>query len=249
VVTFNISEGAPLARVRTGTLESIVDSHAYYDLQILNHLEQAPYTTNRVAAAKLGVSVKLTHSVLKGLIRRGCIHVRKRDGRSLYYLLTPKGIAEKVRLTYAFLDFSTQFYREARRRSSEVCKGLALAGVKAVAFLGCGDLAEISYLGVKEHGLVLTEVFDDAAAGRMFLGLVVKPVSEVFPKETMHGQARFERVLVTAYDPTQPARRRYLPPGVAPDERLVWVFDSGEMVEETVSRARRAGGIAGETGR
>ena len=217
-----------------------MDAHAYYNLKILNHLETAPTLTTRLAAGKLGVSVKLAHSVVRGLVHRGLIHVSRRDGRSLYYLLTPAGIAEKVRLTYEFLDFSTQFYREARRRSSEVCRRLAMAGVRRVAFLGASDLAEIAYLGIKEHGLSLAEVGDDAAAGNAFFGLVVRPTSELFRPEANPARPRFERILVTAFDPALPAREHYLPPGVAADDRFVWVFDQEEMVNESSGKVAAA---------
>jgi DNA-binding MarR family transcriptional regulator len=214
-----------------------MDSKSYYDLQILNQVEEAPRLTNRLAAEKLGVSVKLTHSILKGLIKRGHIHAKQRDGRSRYYLLTPAGIAEKIRLTYEFMNFTTQFFREARRRSSEVCQKLMLAGVKRVAFLGCGELAEISYLGIKEHGLLLTAVFDDDKNKETFMGTVVKKHQDLLRERSTTARDRFEKILVASYDPKHPGTRHYLPEGVVADERFVWVFDHDDMVEEIKLKA------------
>jgi len=225
-----------------------VDDHSYYNLKILNHLEDAPHVTMRIAAAKLDVSVKLAHSLFKGLIRRGLVHATRRDGRSALYLLTPEGISEKVRLTYEFLHFSRQFFHEARRRSSEVCSHLTAHGVRHVAFLGCGDLAEISYLGVKEHGLQLTAVFDDNAVGDTFLDLVVESTDRLLPEETKNTKTRFERVLVTAYDPAHPVEHRYVPDGVTPDGRFVWVFDHQDMVAEVAGRVSRLAGEKDTTG-
>ncbi len=218
-----------------------MDGHAYYEFKILEHLEESPVITHRMAADKLGVSVKLTHSLMRGLIKRGWIHATRKDGRSLYYFLTPQGIAEKVRLTYEFVRFSHQFYKQARRRSSEVCRDLAIAGVRRIAFLGCGDLAEISYLGVSEHGLKLVAVFDDDHAGEAFLGLAIKPSSSLPPGRlagddgsTVSRSNDFERVLVTSFDPAFPLKEHYLPPGLEADERFVWVFDHAEMVAKAV---------------
>jgi len=97
-----------------------MDRHAYHTFQILEHVENTPLLTNRRAATKLGVSVKLAHALLTLLVQKGMLDIRKHHSRRWDYFLTPKGIAEKARLTYEFMDFTMQFYRDARRRSSEV---------------------------------------------------------------------------------------------------------------------------------
>jgi len=204
-----------------------VNTDRFHELQVLNQVEKSPVITNRMLSGKMGVSVKLAHYVLRKLVEKGQLHMKRRDGRSWFYFLTPSGVAEKLRLTYEFLDFSKQFYHEARRRSSEVCLRLAREGVKRVAFLGAGELAEISFLGLAEQKLSLTDIFDDALAGEMFLGRAARPVAEL-PK------SKAQRVLVTLYDPAQPMKAHYLPEGVADDGRMVWVFDQREMVDEIV---------------
>ena len=210
-----------------------MDERSYHNLRILEEVEKSSRLTNRFAAQKLGVSVKLAHSVLNGLVKRGFLQMKPRDGRSWNYLLTPAGVREKMRLTYEYLDFSRRFFKEARRRSSEVCLRLKNEGVEQVAFLGCGELAEIAYLGVQENGLVLAAVYDDENAGTTFLGLPVKAISEIPSKSNddaaeSEESVTFSRILITAYDPASPARRNYLPDGVSADERFVWVFDQPE---------------------
>jgi len=201
-----------------------MDRHAYHTLQILDHIEKTPHVTNRRVASKLDVSVKLAHSLLSKLVSKGLLHIRKRHSRRWDYFLTPRGIAEKARLTYEFMDFTMQFYRTARRRSAEVLAGLRKGGVERIAFLGAGELAEIAYLGVAEHKLELMQIFDDAHAGEEFMGLPIEKVSEM-PKTTA------ERILVTAYDPALPMGERYLPQAVRylldggmSEDRFVWVF-------------------------
>jgi DNA-binding MarR family transcriptional regulator len=210
-----------------------MDAHAYYSYKLLEHLEETPNLTNRIASAKLGVSVKLTHAVMRKLLKKGWIHATKRDGRSFFYFLTPKGIAEKARLTYEFLEFTKQFYQQARRRSSEVCQQLALSGVRHVALLGSGDLAEITYLGISEHHLRLMSVFDIDSAGSSFMGAPVQSVDSL----PARGKGRFERLLVALYDPREPMLQRYLPKGVEPDERFVWVMEPGELMEAIKDKA------------
>jgi len=201
-----------------------MDRHAYHTLQILDHVEKTPHVTNRRVAGKLDVSVKLAHSLLSKLVAKGLLHIRKRHSRRWDYFLTPRGIAEKARLTYEFMDFTMQFYRTARRRSAEVLAGLRRDGVRRIAFLGVGELAEIAYLGIAEHKLELTQIFDDSHAGEEFMGLPVEPVRQVTKTSA-------EKILVTAYDPALPMGERYLPrevrdllDGETADERFVWVF-------------------------
>ncbi|MGD0999516.1 MAG: winged helix-turn-helix transcriptional regulator [Candidatus Brocadiia bacterium] len=221
-----------------------MDRHAYHTLQILDHVEKTPLLTNRRVASKLDVSVKLAHALVKQLVQKGMLDIRKHHARRWDYFLTPKGIAEKARLTYEFIDFTMQFYREARRRSSEVLAQARKSGVTRVAFLGASELAEIAYLGIQEQKLQLADVFDDALAGQKFLGLTVRPVSDL-------PLSAAEKVLVTAFDRTLPMDRHYLPPGVVPaagngedlshaDPRLIWVFGAPQETPDQATESSSA---------
>ncbi len=201
-----------------------LDPERYRELAILTHVEQTPRLNNRLAARKLGVSVKLAHQTLRRMVARGWLHIKKHNARRWDYFLTPAGVAEKARLTLEFLDFTMRFYREARRRSAAVCRELAEGGVRRVALLGANELAEIVFLGIREWGLEPAGVFDDAHAGERFLRLRVGPIADL-------ATCPAERVIVCLYDRTEPMRREFLPKGVAPNPRFVWVFAApGEEV-------------------
>jgi len=201
-------------------MESL-DSHRYYELKILEHVADRPELPRRVAARKLGVSVKLAHTLLSGLVERGLLHVKKENARRWRYFLTHGGVAEKARLTREFLEFSLEFYREARRRSAQVCRNLSESGVRRIAFLGLGELAEIAYLGVREWELELVEVFDARRAGRTFFGCRVLPLEAV-------PQARAQAIVVTSFNPEHPMTPRWLPGPVQADGRMVWIFGEPE---------------------
>lgn len=194
---------------------NILGKHEQYALEILEHVDENPQLTNRILAAKLGCSVKLAHSVLSGMVERGLLHVKKLHSRRWDYFLTPKGISEKARLTYEFLNFSMQFYSEARKRSSQVCRDIAEENMKNVAFLGAGELAEITYLGVKEWGLNLVEVYDDNH--EHLLGLQSKPLEEFTGTDA-------EVIIVCLYETSKPMSEKYLPANITPDKRMRWIF-------------------------
>lgn len=194
-----------------------VDKNALLELEILKHVEQTPRLNNRMAARKLGVSVRLAHEILKKMVSKGLLHVKKEHARRWDYFLTPHGISEKSRLTYEFLDFSFHFYREARKRSAQLCRDLAENGVKRIAFLGAGEMAEIVYLGVVEWGLRLIEVYDGEKHGQRFMSHYVKPITEL-------PMADCDKLIVCLYYKPHPMTANYLPDGVQRDPRMVWVF-------------------------
>jgi predicted transcriptional regulator len=183
--------------------------------EILKHVESSPQLNTRLAAAKLGCSVKLAHELLGKMVNRGLLHVSKVHSRRWDYFLTPQGIAEKARLTYEFVHFSMQFYQEARKQSSQVCRDIAEHGHKTVAFIGAGELAEIAYLGVKEWNLELIEVYSDSSD--KFMGRETLPYEMIVPTKA-------DVIIVALYNRKQPMTPQYLPPEITKLDKMVWIF-------------------------
>ncbi|MDD5728856.1 MAG: hypothetical protein PHV59_09850 [Victivallales bacterium] len=198
-----------------------MEKNQLFELEILNHVEADARLNNRMAAVKLGCSVKLAHELLRKMVERGCLHVKKIHSRRWDYFLTTKGIAEKVRLTYEFLQFSMRFYQEARKKSSQLCRDFAESGIRQVALLGTGDLAEIVYLGIKEWNLDLIDVFDDDS--EVFFGHQVRKVKEL-------ESTRAGAVIVCVYDPQRPMDENFMPSDVNVGLPLYNVF--GEKIDE-----------------
>lgn len=76
-------------------------------LKVLRHLEQNPEVTQRELARHLGVSLGKANYCLQALIEKGFIKARNfknSNHKSAYlYVLTPKGIEAKTRISVAFL--------------------------------------------------------------------------------------------------------------------------------------------------
>jgi predicted transcriptional regulator len=194
-----------------------IEKNMLLELEILKHVESTPLLNTRMAASKLGCSVKLAHALLGKMVVKGLLHVKKIHSRRWDYFLTPKGVSEKIRLTYDFLDFSLHFYQEARKASSEICRKLFKSGKVKVAFLGAGELAEIAYLGVKEWNLELIELFD-VNADRKFLGHQVLGIEKLSESEA-------DAVIVCMYDKKRPMESKYLPKNIEQKENMYWIFD------------------------
>jgi hypothetical protein len=105
--------------------------------------------------------------------------------------LTPKGFAEKTRLTYEFIQYSFHFYKKARETLKVLLRNLEKDGVRTVVFYGASDLAEIAYVSLKETSLELAGIVDDFKSGERFLGMTI------LHPATLSG-LEYDRIIVTS---------------------------------------------------
>ena len=82
--------------------------------QILKSLEQDPHSTQRQLSNDLGVSLGKVNYCIKSLVEKGLIKVnnfRNNKNKIQYsYLLTPRGVEKKAKLTLDFIRVKTQEY-------------------------------------------------------------------------------------------------------------------------------------------
>ena len=153
-----------------------LDIEGHRDLKLLEAVEQDSRVTQRSLATKLGIALGLTNIYLRRLVRKGYIKCVNVQSNRISYLITPRGIAEKARLTYEFMDYSLHLYGEVRQHLRSVLQECAAAG-RRVAIYGRGEAAELAYLSLKECGLEPVAIFD-LTAGPEFLGMTVRAISE-----------------------------------------------------------------------
>lgn len=161
------------------------------DLTILSAIADNDRLTQRHLARELGVTVSLANLYVRRLTLKGFIRVINIRANRLRYLLTPKGIAEKSRLTYTYMCRTFERYREARQSLQAALHPLTEDGHKRIAFYGTGEAAEVAYLCLKEVGLDLAAVFE-SEDGEKFLGLPIQRLEELSPNE-------FDQVVVTSF--------------------------------------------------
>ena len=131
-----------------------------YDLEILNHIEEHPDTTQADLATQLGVAVGSVNWYIKRLINKGYIKVTQMQRRRLEYLLTPQGITEKSRLTKEFMQASLKWYRLTRQVSKHYLMEIKQAGYQTVCIQADGDLAEVIYLTCLENQVIVKPEID-----------------------------------------------------------------------------------------
>lgn len=90
-----------------------------YRYKILTALEADPALSQRDLASHLGISLGKANYCLRALIEKGLIKVqnfRSSKNKSAYaYVLTPKGLEEKVIMTGAFLRRKLVEYEDLKK--------------------------------------------------------------------------------------------------------------------------------------
>jgi predicted transcriptional regulator len=172
-----------------------MDIEAHRDLQLLEAVEQNARVTQRTLATKLGIALGLTNIYLKRLVRKGYIKCVNVQSNRITYLITPRGIVEKARLTYEFMDYSLHLYADVRQRLRTVFQDYAAAG-RRVAIFGCGEAAELAYLSLKEAGLEPVAIFD-GEGGHDFLGMPVSAIAD-------HASFEYDLIVLATFERSAP---------------------------------------------
>jgi len=167
------------------------------NLEILTAIGEGAPVTQRALAQQLGVALGLANLCLKRLAGKGLIKVMEFPAKPLArkrlrYVLTPKGVAEKTRLSYEYMAYSLRLFRRTRGNLRETMTRFHLAGMKRFALCGVGEPAELAYLTLREFGLEPVGVFDGEAGGQ-FLGFPVRPLAELAGEE-------IDGVIVATFD-------------------------------------------------
>jgi len=130
------------------------------DLQLLGEIEQNPRISQRELSHKFGIALGVTNACIKRMARRGLIRLKGFPPRRIAYYLTPKGFAEKSRLTLHFLSYNIQHYAEMKKLISKKLLEMQAEGVKRVLFYGVGDEMEVAYITLQGVHLNLVGIVD-----------------------------------------------------------------------------------------
>lgn len=159
-------------------------------LKILEAVEEEESPSQRELARRLNVSLGLVNSFIKRLVNKGYFKVTTIPKNRVKYMLTPKGMTEKTRLTYEYIQFSVRFYREAREKLKRLIYDLETEGVRKLAFYGAGELAEIAYISLQGSSLILCAIFDDSKKNGKFFGRFIQSSDSL-------SDSNFDKILIT----------------------------------------------------
>ena len=94
--------------------------HNSNDFEILRTIQKDPDKSQREIALKLGFSLGKLNYCLKALHGKGLLKIKnfqKRKGKTRYikYVLTPRGISERTKLTIIFMKRKMQEFDELKK--------------------------------------------------------------------------------------------------------------------------------------
>jgi len=140
-------------------------------LQLLEEIENNQATSQRDLAKNLNISLGLVNSFVRRLAHKGYFKITTIPKNRVKYILTPKGAAEKSRLTYEYIKYSYRFYKIARQKLKKLFQELEKKSVSTIIFFGANDLAEIAYISLKDTSIQLVGIIDNERKGEQILGL------------------------------------------------------------------------------
>jgi len=99
-------------------------------LKILEEIEKDYAPSQRELARQLNISLGLANSFIKRFVQKGYFKVKNIPKNRVKYILTPKGMAEKTRLTYRYIQYSFEFYKRSRQELRRMFSNLVRQGVR-----------------------------------------------------------------------------------------------------------------------
>ena len=163
-------------------------------LRILDAVARDGDQSQRAMAGETGVALGLANAYLRRCARKGWIKIREAPARRYLYYITPQGFAEKARLTAEYLSSSFDMFRAARSQCDDIIAACDRQGIRKIALIGAGDLAEVAALSALGSEVEIVAVIDPKSNQPKLAGLpVVRSFDEI---------AEVDAVVVT--DITQP---------------------------------------------
>jgi DNA-binding MarR family transcriptional regulator len=190
-----------------------MDPQDIRSLQLLEEIENNYGPSQRDLARKLNISLGLVNSFIKRLATKGYVKITTIPRNRVRYILTPKGFAEKSRLTYEFIQYSFHFYKKAIIDLHRLVDEFGNRKVKKVIFFGANDLAEIASISLRGTDIKVIGVADDEKVGEEFLGFRIKSIKDL-------RKAQFDRIIITRVDSEDLALTRLLQNQI-PRDRIV----------------------------
>lgn len=161
-------------------------------LEILQAIEKKEDVTQRHLANDLGVALGLANSYLKRCARKGFMKIQQAPANRYLYYLTPKGFAEKSRLSAKYLSSSFDFYRRASKSLANIYSECKQRELRILLLCGLSELTEIAFIRAQEFDLDLIGIWDANTQAKHHLGLTVFSSIDEVP--------RFDGALLTALD-------------------------------------------------
>ena len=195
-----------------------MDVDDYRQLRLLTEISSGDSLTQRRLAKKHGLALGLTNFLIRRLVKKGYVKIINLERKRLRYLITPKGLAEKARLTYQYLQYSLSLYRHTRVLLTQTLCDLLQSEGKRVALCGTDELAEIAFQVIQERGLSVVAIIDDGRNGK--ITVMNQPVRDLSVLRTL----TFDWVVIASFKDPRKIMQQLSHMGV-PSEKIVTISE------------------------
>ncbi len=163
------------------------------ELNLLQELEKNPIISQRELSNKFGIALGVTNACLKRMVRRGWIRIMGFNHRKIGYYLTPKGFAEKTKLTLHLISWTVQHYSALKEIIGRQYLEMQNSGIEHIVFYGVSDEMEIALITIQGTNLKLVGIVEDDEkyVSQIIFGYELEPVSRVH-------ELRPDAVLITS---------------------------------------------------
>lgn len=148
----------------TDDLGTIVDRE-YHALRVLsdaeNHLNQRSFSTT------LDISLGMTNAIFKRLAQKGWLVMKRVNGRSLSYVVTPEGMRELARRSLRYIHGTIKLVTGWKERLHDLFEQERAAGTRKVLLIGRSDIDFMVQHIAQHYGLEFQAAAEvSAATGR-----------------------------------------------------------------------------------
>lgn len=208
-----------------------MDVESYRALQLLTEISSGDSLTQRRLAKKHGLALGMINFLMRRLVKKGYVKIVNLERKRLRYLLTPKGIAEKARLTYDYLEYSLALYRNIRTFVTRTLSTIVASGGTDIVLCGTGEIAEIAFVLMQQHGLQVVAVVEEPLNGTTsFMNRPVRPLSDL-------ASIPFDWILIASFKDNRKIIQQLSQCGV-PEEKIITISEEGHTPALRRARAR-----------
>ena len=127
------------------------------------------------------------------MVSKGYLRLVRLKGSRIKYLLTPKGIKEKTRLTYSYLRNSIKLYRDSCNRIISVFEDLKEEGCKKILLIGISELTEVAVFIAKDMDFEIVGILEENYENNFFMDI------EVFRFNQL-SEIDFDKIIAAKFD-------------------------------------------------
>jgi len=162
-------------------------------LKLLDELTRGSVISQRALADNLGIALGLVNAYIKRLGKKGYIKITNLPRNRIKYIVTPKGFAEKAKLTYDYLHHSLTYFKEIRKKIEHAYSVMMASGVQKVLLWGDGEIAELCYISARGLPITIVGVIGEKDIENGFFG------HHVYSADTARN-IEYDAVLVSSLD-------------------------------------------------